>query len=361
MNLEDLEIDLITNMARYSGIGSYSSELFRILSPAIPKLKLYSLCHKEGVGIIGSINISHFYASNLFQIPLVTRRNFKIIKESKRFNGENLHLLGSDYSLVSESNRAIATIHEYYYTVNDLYKLKSTIDIARELSYNYGELKLHRYIKKFQKIITPSHHSAKQVKEHIGIEPVVIHETVDENKFHAREKEFSRKMLRLPEDKIFLLNVSGEGPNKNLKTLQRLAEILPNNFKLIKIGSPIKSKNALNFNNVRDDMYPLFFTAADIYLNVSTNEGFNIPLMESLKSSLPVVSNRCATSTELLGDGGIYIENPYDVGEYLKILLFASDNATLKYYSDLSVSQASKFSDELARQKYLQVYSNVFQ
>lgn len=111
---------------------------------------------------------------------------------------------------------------------------------------------------------------------------------------------------------------------------------------------------------VNDDIYPLFFNASDIYLNVSTNEGFNIPLIESLKSSLPVVSNRCATSFELLGDSGIYLNNPRDPKQYLEMIVYLLDDKIHKYYSTLSYIRSLIFSDDAIREKYLKIYSEIF-
>jgi len=360
LNLKDMEVNLITNMPIKSGIGSYSMELYRILKPSLPGLTLYSYYYKTNEVIPWSVDISQFHTNNFIMIPYVTRKNLSKIRRSKKFLGKNIHILGADYSLVSETDKAIGTVHEFYFTVYNIPRLRNFGEIAKEFYYNYNLLKLSLQIKKFKKIIAPSLHAAKQIKKHTGIEPVVIHETVDDRKFHHRDKSYARRILNLDGNLTYVLNVSGGGTNKNLETLKKIANLLPNNCKLVKIGFPIDSKNSINVGNVEDDIYPLFFNAADVYINVSTNEGFNIPLIESLKSSLPIVSNRCATSFELLGESGIYLDNSYDSKQYLEMILYLLDDKTHEYYSNLSYTRSLRFSEDEAREKYLKVYSEVF-
>ena len=93
---------------------------------------------------------------------------------------------------------------------------------------------------------------------------------------------------------------------------------------------------------------------------MSTNEGFNIPLLESMKSSLPIISNKCATATELLGNSSIYVEDPYSTREYLESINLGKDLKSLNYYSELSKKKSSEFSDDKARREYLRIYSEVF-
>ncbi len=347
-------------MSSGTGIANYALELYRITCNYFPRMKLFWVPYVCGPKLRNSISLSEHYANNTLQIPIVNNLNFKAIKKSHQFDQKNIHLLGADYSLSSVSDNAIATIHEYYFTVTCLQKSVKAKSFLREIGYNYGMIKLHSKIKKFKKIIAPSHYSATQIMANTGIKPEVIHETVDGTKFHHRDKRTSQKLLKLPEGKILLLNVSGDGANKNLRTLKKIADSLSDNIKLVKIGSPIDSKNSINISKVRDEEYPFYFNAADIYLNVSTNEGFNIPLLESMKSSLPIISNKCATATELLGNSSIYVEDPYSTREYLESINLGKDLKSLNYYSELSKKKSSEFSDDKARREYLRIYSEVF-
>ena len=358
--MNDTEINLITNMSGDSGIGNYALELYRITHDYFPQMKLFSVPYIRGQKLDNSINLSTFYAGNILQIPFVNKFNFKRIKKSKQFEQKNIHILGSDYSLVSASEKAVATVHEYYFTVAGLQKSTNARSFLREIGYNYGMIKLHSKIKRFKKIIAPSHYSAAQIRSHTGIKPEVVHETVDGSRFHYRDKKASRKLLGLPNSKVLLLNVSGDGINKNLHILKKISDSLSDDYRLIKIGAPIYSKNSINIGRVEDKYYSIYFNAADAYLNVSTNEGFNIPLIESMKSSLPVISNKCATAPELLGESGIYVENPDMVQEYLELIHLGKDLDSLNYYSELINKRCSEFSDDKARREYIRIYSDVF-
>lgn len=359
-NLDDLDINIITNMASGTGIGSYALEVYRVLHKDFPKVKLISVPYIKGRELNNSMNLSKFYANSFLQIPFANRMNFYLIKKSKQFEGKNIHLVGSDYSMMSVSDNVVTTIHEYYFTMANLFRSRNMRGFLSEVGYNCGELELRWEMKKFKKIIAPSHYTANQIKANFGINSEVVHETVDESRFHPRDRDKSRELLNLPKDKKLLLNVSGEGINKNLRVLKGISDILPDRFKLLKIGAPINSKNAVNIHHAADEYYPLYFNAADMYLNVSTNEGFNIPLLESLKSSLPVVSNKCATSVELLGGSAFYVDNPSDKGKYIELVKFANDREVLKHNSELTSKRASEFSDDKAKREFVKIYSEVF-
>lgn len=356
----DLEINLITNMGSSTGIGSYASEIYRMLHKSCNNVNLYSVHYVEGNSVAYSSNLSKFYAKNLLEIPIKNKLNFYMLKKAKIFKNKNIHLLGNDYSLASVSNNVVATIHEYYFTINGIFNSRKLKNVLIEMGYNYGLLKLHFEMGRFNKIIAPSKYSANQIKYHTGIISEVIHETVDENKFHYRNKKISRRILRLPEDKFLILNVSNGGINKNLSTLEKIADFLPKNFKILKIGEPLKSENTINIPHLPDKYYPLLFNASDIYSNVSINEGFNIPLLEAMKSSLPIISNKCSTAPELLGNEGIFVDNPFDIMEYINLIKTVNCVKTLNYYSEMSKRRSSYFSEEKSREKYLKVYSQSF-
>lgn len=359
--LEDQEVNLITNMGISTGIGRYASELERILSPLLPKLKLYSLNYFQNSTLPNSTSISHYFANNLFQVPIVNWRNTRRAKKEKIFEDSNLHLLGADYSLVNESKHAIMTVHEFYFLVRDLLYSNDLKEAMRDLGYNYGLLRLRKYARLAKRLVSPSYYTASQVKSHLGVNPVVIHETVDKARFHLRDKAHVRNRLGLPQEKLLILNVSGGGSNKNLRTLSKIANMLPPNFLLVKINHPLKSANTIDVGMVDDSIYPYYFSASDIYLNTSINEGFCLPLIESMSSGLPIVTNRKATAEEILSRSGVYVGDPLDPEGYLEQIVTISDLRELKQLADSVQERCEAFSDEVARHKLMQLYKDAFE
>src|SRR2546429_4294911 len=52
-----------------------------------------------------------------------------------------------------------------------------------------------------------------------------------------------------------------------------------------------------------------YYRGATAFLTLSEHEGFCVPLLEAMRSDLPVVANAAAAIPETLGDGGILIED----------------------------------------------------
>ena len=119
-------------------------------------------------------------------------------------------------------------------------------------------------------------------------------------------KKIIRKKLNLPDDKIFLLSVSTDSPNKNLKALKGMMELMDDRFKLVRVGPPIG--NSITFNNVDDSTLNDIYNASDVLVFPSIAEGFGIPIVESFKVGLPVVASNIEVVREVAGDSAIVTE-----------------------------------------------------
>lgn len=60
-----------------------------------------------------------------------------------------------------------------------------------------------------------------------------------------------RKELNLPYDKILLLSVSTDVYKKNLKLVYKLDNIINNNYRIVRVGTPVG--NSINFSNIDDE------------------------------------------------------------------------------------------------------------
>ena len=360
MDFTDVEISLITSLGLYSGIGRTASEIRRVLLPSIPKLKLYAFNYFDVALPIGSVSISHHFARHYYEVPLVIKKNVKFIRQQGILETQNLHFLGADYSLSNISNNFAMMLHEYYYTIPEIFRSYTFSGVLKEVGYNYNMLKLKKTARRANKIVVPSSYVAEQLKKQLGLNSTVIHHTVDNNVFHPREREKVRKQLGIPQEKFVILNVSNGGSNKNLKTLEKIAAHLPENYILLKINVPLGNARTLNLGMVSDNVYHLYFSAADAYIHTSTHEGFGFPLLESLKSGLPVVSNREATSEEILSYAGLYTEDPMNYEEYIEQVKTIDDSKERSYLTEKCLSRSLDFSDEIATNKYLKFYKEAF-
>jgi glycosyltransferase involved in cell wall biosynthesis len=360
MEITDLRIDLVTSVGIHSGIGRYAEELLRVLSPGIPNLKLYLFSSLSSCELERAVSLSVRQTNNKFRAILSNRKNLKEIKKQELFRGGGLHLLGSDYSLSSTSDNFVMTIHEMYYILFDVFRAHSVPEMIKEEFFNLNVLKLKRIANLSRGIVVPSKYASSQVQRNIGVKPKVIHHVVDGSKFHKREKEKVREQLGLPVNKYIALNVSGGGSNKNLRVLERIVNSLSGDIIFIKINEPLNSKRSTNLGIVPESLYSLYFSAADFYVNTSVNEGFGIPLLESLKCGLPVISNKRATAEEILSYAGSYVRDPFDHVEYVDEIDLLKDKKYNLEFSERSVSRGLDFSDETFFREYLKFYNESF-
>ena len=346
MEESKIPINVITNQGFSTGVGRTASETYRVLKPYFPKLTLYSLNYIKNEELEFSNQISKYHSRGLPTIPIVNWLNTRVIRRSGLLRNSNLHIIGTDYTLVEESRKNIIMAHELYFILGEIFKVTSMREFVKEIAFNYSVFLLQKYIKSAKYVVTPSKVSADQVKKATGVTPVVAPISVDKRKFHKRDKEKVREVLGLPKDKFLLLNVSGGGSNKNLRTMESIANNLPENILILKINAPVYNKRVLNFGKVSEEHYPSFFSAADVYLHTSIHEGFGIPLLESLSSGLPIISPSCSTAPEILSKSGYYVQDPMSPQGYIEHITSLMDVQLLKESQQMSLERSNFFSDE---------------
>src|SRR5437867_1270463 len=76
-----------------------------------------------------------------------------------------------------------------------------------------------------------------------------------------------------------------------------------------------------------------YYRGATAFLTLSEHEGFCVPLLEAMRSDLPVVANAAAAIPETLGDGGILIEKkaPDAVAAELELVSAKSDVVLIEH------------------------------
>ncbi len=162
----------------------------------------------------------------------------------------------------------------------------------------------------------------------------VIHNGADHYPRASQEEieRFRQRVGATPEDIIVLWvgriqPESDNQPYKGLKEFMSLAPLLHQkfpNFKIVGAGKADDSaRNLLQqvgiipvFNLSKEEM-PGAFAAADIFLNTSKWEGFNLPLAEAQFQGTPVVAYRLCSHPEVVCDGvsGILVDSPEELTE----------------------------------------------
>jgi glycosyltransferase involved in cell wall biosynthesis len=186
----------------------------------------------------------------------------------------------------------------------------------------------------------------------------VIHLWTDPE-FRVRDRMSARAALGLPADPVILLNVGTDAARKNPEILPRIMNELGENFLLVRIGRSdrilprFRYPNVRVFDSVSDEQYPLFFSAADMLLQPSREEGFGYPIIEAINSGTPVLASSIPVFRELLGDDYPFCLNPDSPADWITAARTVADNfGTQRAASELYRAIGSRYREERGREEF---------
>jgi len=114
-------------------------------------------------------------------------------------------------------------------------------------------------------------------------------------------------------------------------------------FKELKINDSIKNRIIFMQNLSPHDLSTIYRNAyASIFL--SLEEGFGLPILESMYFGLPVILSDCSVMPEISGDAGIKV-NPFNINEISYAMnCIINDNEMFKNQQNLSLERSKSFS-----------------
>jgi len=229
------------------------------------------------------------------------------------------------------------TIHDVTHLVDPSFRntLKSRV-FAKSL------LKLA--VAKARRIITISQYSKRMILEHVGgneSKIAVIHRyasPVFAPMVSDEAKEIVQRSLNLTEN--FFLFVGSPKPSKNLPVLFEAFRLLESEHprtELVIIGKDKKNEPSLRalamrlkidrrlrwIDSVSDEILRACYAAAEATILPSRQEGFGLPVLESMACGTPVICANAASLPEVAGDSGLLFDpsSPQDCkAQMLRIL-----------------------------------------
>ncbi len=114
-------------------------------------------------------------------------------------------------------------------------------------------------------------------------------------------------------------------------------------------------------HNISDEILPLLYSRADVFVYPSLYERFDIYPMEAMLYETPIISSNIPYLSEVIGDAGLYF-HPYDHVELGLLLVgILSDEALRGELKNRGKQQVAKFSWGDTAKKTLSAYRNIAQ
>jgi glycosyltransferase involved in cell wall biosynthesis len=163
-------------------------------------------------------------------------------------------------------------------------------------------------------------------------------------------------------------------PHKNVNGLVRaFASLLnktPNNCELLIIGDdtsdgPVSKKLATDLGirhavrfagKVSDDVLRSAYSAAELTVLPSFEEGFGLPVLESMACGTPVACSRAASLPEVAGDAAEYFD-PHDTESITAVMeRLLQSQEERERHRKLGFSNARRFTWAACAERHLSVY-----
>lgn len=262
----------------------------------------------------------------------------KLIRECKKFNPDIIHLhnlhafcinLPMLFRYIKNNNIPVVwTLHDCWsFTGHCPHFIMANCDKWKTECHHCPQLSVypksrventrmaHRLKKKWflgvenMTLVTPSKWLAELVKESFLKDyPVkVINNGIDLSVFEPKESDF-RKKYGLEDKKIVLGVADGWGKRKGLDVFVELANRLPEDFKIVLVGTNDLIDSSLPDNIIsihrtanKEELVEIY-SSSDLFVNLTREDTFPTVNIEALACGTPVVTFKTGGSPEIIDD-----------------------------------------------------------
>jgi glycosyltransferase involved in cell wall biosynthesis len=112
-----------------------------------------------------------------------------------------------------------------------------------------------------------------------------------------------------------------------------------------KTNQKIGREAILYINYISDKDLINLYNEADLFIWLSSYEGFGLPPLEAMACGTPVITTKMASLPEVVGDAALFVENPKDIDEIIHAInKMLSDERARNWFIAEGLKQAHKFS-----------------
>lgn len=373
-----IALDVRPFLKKESGVGIYLKNLIWSLSN-IDNENSYYLFSSSLKDRFKKEKIPSSSNFHLFDFPFPVfllnffwnRLNFPTIDS---FFFRKMDIVHSPYPLlIPTSGKCIITVH-------DLFFFKNPEKTVREMKRDYPE-KIAESIEKADGIICPSQFTKSEILKLFNCKEEkirVIPHGIDEI-FKKEPEKFQVENVKvkysLPSN--FILFVGNIEPRKNLETLIDAFIILRKKIpeiKLVFVGEKIlgfeKIRNKIEKSGLEESIiftgyvenYELsvIYRLSSVFVLPSLEEGFGLPILEAMASSVPVVASKSSSISEVAGDCALYF-SPASSSELAEKIEAILENERLRMeLKEKGRERVEAFSWNKCAEMTLEFYREIF-
>ena len=323
-----------------SGVGVYSREILFGLARSHPKDQ-FQFCYRP-----------HRFLRS-FRDPLPRNASRRLLRGSP--SAEVFHSLNQRVD--AAGHRTVTTFHDLFVISGEY----STAEFRTRFAQQAREAASRSDL-----IISISHFTARQLEEHLSVEPSRIRVIPHGVRVPTEDRTSTRQDL--------VLFVGAIQRRKNVARLVRAFERMPASWRLALAGaadgfgaanelaaidsSPRKSDIDVLGYVTQQELEALYRRAA-IFAFPSLDEGFGMPVLDAMANGVPVITSRRSALPEVAGDAALLV-NPEDTDDIADALQRLASNPGIR--DDLAHrgrERAALFTWESALDKTWEVYKEV--
>jgi glycosyltransferase involved in cell wall biosynthesis len=285
---------------------------------------------------------------------------------------------GSNLLHVPHYNAPIARRGTLLVTIHDLTHILDATQRKTLKSWVYAQPMLRLAAIRADHIFTVSEYSKRQIMEHLGVDGgkvTVVYNAIGPHIFpEGREAARATTQQDFSFDGPYILFVGNLKPSKNVAGLLKAFSVVKTSGRIphrllvlgddtagrsatMKLAQQLRLEGAVTFvPRVSDDQLRFAYSGADLTVMPSFEEGFGLPILESMACGTPVACSHSASLPEVGGAAAEYFD-PHDVESIaaaIETVLLSSDR--WRDLQQLGFLRADRFTCADFAQRHLAVY-----
>jgi glycosyltransferase involved in cell wall biosynthesis len=359
-------------VSNFTGLGNYSrfiiSNLMKYYPDNIYKLFIPKLPDKDKE----KAHETHL-GENLYSMKQTRKpfwRTMGIVKNIREEKLDIYHGLSNElpYKINRTGVKSVVTIHDLIFLIHP--KFYKPID---RTIYN---IKAKHACKVADKIIAVSECTKRDIIKYYNTDPSKIEviyqgcSPIFEEQADARKKEEVKRKYNLPSE--YVLSIGSIEERKNILLIVKALKQIPD-IHFVAVGKQSKyakkvlryaEENGLSnrvhlFSNISLADLPAILQSSRIFIYPSLYEGFGIPIIEALKSGIPVIGATGSCLEEAGGSHSIYV-NPYDEDELAnQVNRLLADSITREMMAEEGLKYVKRFSEQFLTEQLMQIYKSL--